>query len=146
MHILPPTPSQLNLLQQFLQRHDLPDTDLTAAQMPDFLLAWDGPYLAAAGGLEIYGETALLRSLVVDEDYRGRGLGAHMVHRLEEHAGLRRVRTIYLLTTTAERFFTSLGYARTPRESAPAVLQATAEFQSLCPDTAVCMSRSLLSA
>lgn len=143
MHITPPTPSQLEPLQQLLQHHDLPHTDLTAARLPDFLLAWDGPRLAAAGGLEIYAEYALLRSLVVDTSYRGHGLGAHLVHLLEERACLRGVRKVYLLTTTAERFFTALGYTRTTRESAPGVLQETTEFLSLCPDTAACMVRTL---
>jgi amino-acid N-acetyltransferase len=144
MHIKSPYPTQLELLQQLLQRYDLPYQDLTPTQLSDFLLAWDGPRLAGAGGLEIYTENALLRSLVVDQGYRNHGLGAHLVHRLEEHACLCGVRRVYLLTTTAERFFTALGYKRTVRKAAPTALQATAEFRSLCPDTAVCMTRSLI--
>lgn len=144
MQIKSPTPKHLESLKQLLQRYDLPYQDLTAAKLPDFLLAWDGHRLAGAGGLEFYTEIALLRSLVVDQGYRNHGLGAHLVHRLEEYACLRGVRRVYLLTTTAERFFTALGYRRTVRETAPAALQETAEFRSLCPDTAVCMQRTLV--
>ncbi|MGR8918854.1 MAG: hypothetical protein ACU85V_04495, partial [Gammaproteobacteria bacterium] len=50
-------------------------------------------------------------------------------------------RFVSLLTETAAAFFEHLGYSRAPRAAAPATIAATAEFASLCPDTAVCMRR-----
>jgi amino-acid N-acetyltransferase len=53
------------------------------------------------------------------------------------------VETIVLLTQTAETFFAKRGYERTRRERVPEPIRQTAEFRSLCPATAVCMSRAL---
>ena len=48
-----------------------------------------------------------------------------------------------LLTTTAEDFFVRRGYGVVGRDAAPAVVQKTTEFRSLCPDSAVCMMKHL---
>ena len=53
------------------------------------------------------------------------------------------LRTIVLLTQTAESFFAKRGYALTPREQVPEPIRQTAEFRSLCPATAACMSKAL---
>jgi amino-acid N-acetyltransferase len=66
-----------------------------------------------------------------------------LVHYIEEYAISQRVRHLYLLTTTADLFFARTGYQVIPRESAPAPIQETAEFQSICPASAVCMVKDL---
>jgi amino-acid N-acetyltransferase len=48
-----------------------------------------------------------------------------------------------LLTQTAEVFFANRGYRRIGRADAPQAVQASAEFRSLCPASAVAMSRVL---
>jgi protein-tyrosine-phosphatase len=53
------------------------------------------------------------------------------------------VRTLYLLTTTAEPFFAKHGYARAAREAAPAAIRATREFSGICPSSSAFMSRDL---
>ena len=83
----------------------------------------------------------MLRSLVVAEAWRGRGLGDALVRRLEAAAQAWGVRRWWLLTTTAEAFFLKRGFRLTPRAEAPAAIAATAEFRGLCPSIAVCLSR-----
>jgi arsenate reductase len=48
-----------------------------------------------------------------------------------------------LLTTTAEAFFTHIGFARIDRADVPAALLQSVEFRGACPSTAVIMRRAL---
>jgi len=50
---------------------------------------------------------------------------------------------IYLLTTTAERFFERLGYARVLRDAAPVAIQRTQEFSALCPSNSAFMVQAV---
>jgi len=65
------------------------------------------------------------------------------VDKIEEYARSKKIDTLYLLTLTAENFFSARGYHKTDRKSAPPALQETTEFKSLCPQTAVCMKKHL---
>jgi amino-acid N-acetyltransferase len=94
-------------------------------------------------GLEIYGTDALLRSLVGDETARGKGLGSALVDHAEQYAASKSVRSIYLLTTTAEAFFKRLGYERIDRSRAPPSIKETHEFASLCPASSAFMVKTL---
>jgi amino-acid N-acetyltransferase len=94
-------------------------------------------------GLELYGSDALLRSLAISPVERGTGLGAELVSYAEQQANTSAVRNIYLLTTTAERFFERLGYRSIKRADAPSVITSTAQFSTLCPDSATFMTKRL---
>ncbi len=85
----------------------------------------------------------LLRSLVIDPALRRRGLGRALVARIERDARAEGVKRLVLLTETAQGLFDRLGYEVIPRNQAPADLQSSAEFQSLCPGSAVCMAKQL---
>ena len=98
--------------------------------------------LIGVGGLEIHGRLALLRSLAVDDRHRRMGIASRICARLEEEAAERGIVRIYLLTETAESFFTKRGYSVTARTDAPAEIVATQEFTTLCPDSAVLMVRA----
>jgi amino-acid N-acetyltransferase len=52
-------------------------------------------------------------------------------------------RTAFLLTTTAENFFPKLGFERMSRDDVPASVQASIEFRSACPASAVVMRKPL---
>jgi amino-acid N-acetyltransferase len=75
--------------------------------------------------------------------YRGRGLAQALVARIVAHAHARGIVKLYLLTTTAEKFFERLGFAMTERSAVPSERLATEEFQSLCLSTDVCMTREI---
>jgi amino-acid N-acetyltransferase len=102
-----------------------------------------GSKLVGAIALEPYGRVGLLRSLVVAPEWRGRSLGRELCARLVSHARLAGVEHLYLLTTDAERYFAALGFQRTERGEVPARIQATTQFRSLCPKSAVCMTRDI---
>ncbi|TFW01825.1 GNAT family N-acetyltransferase [Oxalobacteraceae bacterium OM1] len=126
-----------------LKDSGLPYQDIEETRLNDFLVAEGGQSLLGAVGLEVYGDAALLRSLVVRPESRWTGLGNQLVTAIEEHARQKGVSTVYLLTTTAADYFVRRGYDTMPRSEAPAALQATTEFAGLCPSQAVCMRRRL---
>ncbi len=121
----------------------LPTEDLDCMSLEHFFFA--GPAEAPTGlvGLEMFGDVALLRSLVVAEPLRGGGAGSALLDHAERHARSRGVKVIYLLTTTAERFFAQRGYAHAARDSAPAAIRATREFSALCPSSSAFMFRQV---
>ena len=126
-----------------LESASLPTSDLSDGDMTDFFYA--GPASAPIGlvGLQFYGSDALLRSLVVSASHRAQGLGQKLVEQAEQHARTHGITTVYLLTTTAERFFRSRGYVVTPRDSAPPAIRSTPEFADLCPASSAFLSKRL---
>ena len=137
-----PRPS-LDAAVRLLAAAQLPTEDLTAAHCEHFFFA--GPASAPTGlvGLELFDDVALLRSLVVAPDRRGAGEGAALLEHAEDHARANGVRTLYLLTTTAESFFAKHGYQRAAREYAPAAIRTTREFAGICPAGSAFMMRQL---
>jgi amino-acid N-acetyltransferase len=121
----------------------LPAEDLSEGQLEHFFYAGSDGSPTGLVGLEIYGADALLRSLVVEERERGRGLGVALVRHAELYAAAQGVCSIYLLTMTAERFFHRLDYVRLDRAAAPPSIQRTSEFASLCPASSAFMVKLL---
>ncbi len=99
--------------------------------------------MVSAIGIERYETDGLLRSLVVAPSVRGQGLGEALVHEIEHHARAIGLSSLYLLTTTADKFFDRLGYERIQRDAAPAAVKKSSEFSTLCPSSAVCMRKTL---
>jgi amino-acid N-acetyltransferase len=135
-------PADAAAIRLLLQQADLPHEDF-AAHLAHFLVARQGGAVVGAVGFEQHGRDALLRSLVVAPDWRGDGLGGALIKRLEGEAQRLGVQHFYLLTTTAEKFFARRWFQKIPRSSVPPAVAATPEFQSLCPATAVCMTRTV---
>ena len=128
-------------IRQLLIDANLPADDFVPEHLA--FIASDDEQPVAAIGCERFGDTWLLRSLVVGEGQRSRGLGAKLVAALEADAREQGVGKIWLLTIDADGFFASLGYRRRERGEAPEVIRSTAEFSDLCPASAVLMARSL---
>jgi amino-acid N-acetyltransferase len=133
-------PGDFSGVVRLLEAAGLPTAGLTPT-LPDFLVAEDGGHIVGAIGLEVYGETALLRSAVVDAGRRGSGLGRSLVERLLDRAGGRGVREVYLLTTTAERYFPRFGFTPIARDAVADPVRASEEFRGACPDSAIAMRR-----
>jgi amino-acid N-acetyltransferase len=138
------TSTERPAVRSLLAEAGLPVEDLDRAPEPTFWVARDdaGRPIGAVG-LERHGDVGLLRSLVVMPGRRRHGLGRTLVRTLEEHASATGVAQLVLLTETAETFFRRLGYAVIDRGTAPSAVAASAEFRTLCPSTAVCMTKRL---
>lgn len=126
-----------------LREAELPVEDLSPGAMSRFLAAREDGAVVGAVGVEPAGSAGLLRSLVVTPRLRGRGLGRALAGAAEARGRARGLDALYLLTTTAERFFARLGYRRVERADVPGAVRETEEFRRLCPDTAVCMRKTL---
>ena len=130
--------ADLAQLETLLRENQLPVDDC-AAQLPAFSGVFDAARLIAAGGLELTGRYGLLRSVIVDEKHRGRGLARTIMGHLVDEARQRQLLAIFLLTETAEDYFARFGFARVDREAAPEPIRHTRQFAALCPDSAVLM-------
>jgi amino-acid N-acetyltransferase len=109
-----------------------------------FVVAHDEGRLVGVAGIEecgVRGQHALLRSVAVDPAWRSKGLGRSLVERAIALAESRGARALYLLTTTADRYFPSFGFETTSRDAVPEDVRATAEFQGACPASATVMVR-----
>jgi amino-acid N-acetyltransferase len=126
-----------------LQSQGLPVSDITDEHLESFFFAGSDSSPTGLVGLEVHGADALLRSLVVAEAARGKGLGSVLVGHAEQYAASNGVRSLYLLTTTAEAFFERLGYERVDRSRAPPSIKGTHEFAGLCPASSAFMLKAL---
>jgi len=119
----------------------LPTEDFAAEHLA--FVAEDDGRIVAAIGFQRCGDAGLLRSLVVAEGTRFRGLGRQLVEALEAHARAQGVCEIWLLTAGVDAYFSGMGYEPRGRADAPQEICATAEFAELCPDDATLMAKTL---
>ncbi|HYO21724.1 MAG TPA: arsenic resistance N-acetyltransferase ArsN2 [Flavisolibacter sp.] len=139
--ISPASKEEQQIALQLLQTANLPVEDINKNVLL-YLLKEDGSSIGTIG-MEHDGRTALLRSLSVEPSKRGKGYGEELVAFLEATAREKGILAIYLLTTTATRFFLKRGYAIINRSEAPAFIQQTSEFVSICPSSATVMKKEL---
>ena len=104
-------PADLGRIQELIRHAGLPDryveewlAGFLVAESPDGLIA-------GCGGLEVYDDTALLRSVVVDAPRQGTGLGRRLAEALETKAWDASVRDLYLFTIDSWSFWHHLGFA-----------------------------------
>ncbi|WP_275098643.1 arsenic resistance N-acetyltransferase ArsN2 [Sedimenticola hydrogenitrophicus] len=141
MHIIPATDH--DSVRHLLRSAGLPSEDVGLnPQARFYLIEVDGKAVALAG-IECHGNEALLRSLVVDPEYRGRGLAAGLVRHIQHVATGQGASTLYLLTTSAADYFRRLGFYDVAREETPASIRRTREFADLCPAEATILCRRL---
>jgi amino-acid N-acetyltransferase len=126
-----------------LVTNGLPTADIGAGSPARFFAAGTPEHIRGVVAIEVHGEYGLLRSLAVDADHRGEGIGYRLLLHAEARAGAMGVNTLYLLTETAATFFTRSGYAPAERERVPAAIAATREFAELCPGSAACLVKRL---
>ena len=139
----PLAPWERDGLAAALIKAKLPADDVMQPGLRLWRFSTDDDVPAGFGGLEVHGADALLRSVVTLPPLRGRGFGRAIVAALEAEAQLAKCRTVWLLTATAQPLFDQLGYAAVDRAAVPAAIRATAQFASLCPDTAAVMVKRL---
>ena len=126
-----------------LENCGLPISDLDTGKFENFLYvgAFDNP--VGIIGLEFFTSVALLRSLAVSKNARGKGYGKALVSAAENYAKSKNIKELYLLTDTAETFFNKLDYYSIQRELAPESIKNTSEFSSICKESAVLMTKQL---
>jgi amino-acid N-acetyltransferase len=135
-------PHDLGRVLELLRAAKLPERGVVD-QFGHYLVTRDLGEVVGACGLELYGENALLRSLVVDGPSRGQGAGDGLVRGAVELAQKLGARGLFLLTTDAQRYFERYGFEACAREGAPAGIRESWELREGCPTSAAFMKRAL---
>jgi amino-acid N-acetyltransferase len=118
-------------------------TDGVADHLGTLLVAQQGDRIVGSAGLEVYAQGALLRSVAVAPELQGTGLGRDLTERAIQLARELKVPAIYLLTTTAAKYFPKFGFEEISRGEVPPAVQSSVEFTSACPSSATVMWKPL---
>jgi len=121
---------------------DLPREGLSD-HLATTLVARDSEKVVGCAALELYDRDALLRSVAVQESMRGQGLGRRLTMSAMDLARQHGVADLYLLTQTASKFFSRLGFKPTSRSDVSPKVQSSVEFTKACPVTALVMKAHL---
>lgn len=140
-HVRPAEGADRAAIETLLQCSDLP-LDGFAGHFPfAYVVAiFDGPIVGVAG-LAPYGAAGLLRSVAVNRNVQGSGVGRALVEDRLRRARDLALDRVFLLTTTAGGYFRALEFEPTPRTDAPLEMQESPEFVGACPASAECLSR-----
>lgn len=126
-----------------LEQCGLPTDDIRSEYLPDFVLAMEGETPVGVAGLQVFGESALVRSVAVAPGSRSQGLGSQLLSSVESRARERGVRQLYLLTNEASAYFAKHGYTEYSRCSAPKEIQSCDQFGSSCCSAASLMGKQI---
>lgn len=122
-------------LREALLAADLPTDDIGEEGRAFFKAVSSEGHAVGYAGLERCAGDYLLRSIVVLPEHRGHGFGRAIVE-----AALRDVDgDIFLATTSAAPFFSTMGFAEVQRAEVPAAVLATRQLSSICPSSATIM-------
>lgn len=128
-------------VMNLLQEQKLPVTDITDDTLLYILL--DGEKPVGTAGLDIFEDCALLRSISVTAEVRGKGYGKILNEQVEKFAKDSGINCMYLITHTAKDFFERQDYCIIDRTAAPDAIKQTEQFTGLCPSSAVVMKKRI---
>lgn len=130
------------IVSRLLREHQLPADDCLAHLAHFFILEIEN-CIIGIGGLEVHGQLGLVRSIVILEGFRSKGMGKYLLHLITRHAYKQGVQTVFLLTEDAQEYFSRSGFVVADRATAPEAIKQTRQFKSLCPASAVLMSMDI---
>lgn len=143
MKIRTATDADLQAVYALLREAELPTDGLEDQYGPGYAVAVEGGEVVGAAGIERYGRSGLLRSVVTAPAVRRRGVAEALTRNRLAWAATEGLDTVYLLTTTAVGYFPRLGFEPVERSEVPEEVQASREFSSLCPGSAVVMRQTV---
>jgi arsenate reductase len=132
------TPDDVPAVLALLEHNHLPVDGLREHIATTLVARRDGRIVGSAA-LEPYADGVLLRSVAVAPELQRQGVGYELTSAALRFATELRAPAVYLLTTTAERYFPRFGFERIGRGEVPASVQTSVEFTSACPASAVVM-------
>jgi amino-acid N-acetyltransferase len=140
--IEPARPEDADDILRLLEENHLP-LDGLRDRVDTIVVAREHGRVVGSAALERYRDGALLRSVAVSTALQGGGLGRQLT---DAAIGLARdlnAPAVFLLTTTAERYFPKFGFERIDRSEVPESVRASVEFTSACPSSAIVMRKYL---
>ncbi len=128
-------------VMDLLQQQKLPVSDIKEETLLYTLT--EGDHVIGTAGLDIFEGCALLRSVSVLGETRGKGYGKILTGKVEQLAKENGISSMYLITHTAKDFFERQGYLVIDRTMAPDAIKQTDQFTGLCPSSAVVMKKDI---
>ena len=125
-----------------LQSESLPTIDI-AKGLPHFFVKIIDEEVVGSIGMEHYGQSGLLRSMIVNPAFRIKGIANQLVNQMTLYAKGLGVKKLFLITNTAEDYFQSLGFMKIPREEVEKEVLQSKEFNGLCPASSAIMMKQL---
>lgn len=135
----PARPADLDAALGLMIASDLPREGLEDQFGEAYVIAETDGALVGLAGVERHGRHGLLRSVAVTPTLRGAGLGAVLVSDRIAWARAQGLESLYLLTTTADRWFGRHGFLAVDRAAAPQEIRGSSSYAGICPSTAVLM-------
>jgi amino-acid N-acetyltransferase len=135
-------PEDANAIVALLEGNSLPTAGIRD-HLAHAIVARRGDAIVGSAAIEVYPDGGLLRSVAVAPALQGSGIGHQLTFGALRLAAELKLPAVYLLTTTAERFFPQFGFDRIARDEVPASIRTSIEFTSACPSSAIVMWRSL---
>jgi len=136
------SPADADGVLRLLDHNHLP-LDGLGDHLSTTLVARQDGQIVGSAALEMYPDGALLRSVAVAPALQGHGLGHELTDAAIRLARDLQVPAIYLLTTTADRYFPKFGFEPIQRADVPPMVPTSVEFTSACPSSATVMRKSL---
>jgi len=112
------TENEYRAIIHLLASNHLPTADIYEKNITLFIGLIENEIVATIG-IETYGNEALLRSLCVKEGFKNQKLGEQMLSYLLSFCKTKNIKTLYLLTTTAEHYFVRYGFEKITRDETP---------------------------
>ncbi len=128
------TPADKDQIRRLLSECGLPSL-YVHRHLKFFIVAKAAKKIVGVIGLEVYGRVGLLRSLCVDQAYRGRGIARMLNAKIMAHARMRGIDRLFMFTFAAEKFASKLGFHKIGKNRIPESIRSTWQFRKLefCP-------------
>jgi len=140
--IQPAKREDLNEIVNLLSDNNLPTIDIKENTVQLFVGLLNNKIIGIIG-LEKYNGVGLLRSLAIKDTFKNQKFGERLVKQLLDFCSREKIEELYLLTTTAEKYFEKFGFQKTERFKIPETIKQTREFKDICPISAVVMCKEI---
>jgi amino-acid N-acetyltransferase len=128
----PASPADLDAVTELVVAAHLPPWGIDE-HLQNFVVAEQDGRVVGCGGFEAYpaGETALVRSMAVDESLRGGGLGTRILEWVMERAASEGLTQLYLFTMDAHDFYLKFGWVDATLDDVPEAAHESAQYKFL---------------
>jgi ubiquinone/menaquinone biosynthesis C-methylase UbiE/N-acetylglutamate synthase-like GNAT family acetyltransferase len=139
-----PRPNDLTTVGRLLEQSGLPVDGVADHLDSSYMVAECAGEVIGSVGVEPYGRYGLARSLVVEPEWRGKGIGRILMEDRLRWARGRGLTDVFLITVTPQ-YFGRFGFEPVERDSVPQEIRNSAEFSDICSESATVMTLSLVS-
>ena len=135
-------PADKDQIRRLLSECELPTLYLHR-HLKSFLVAKTAKKIVGVIGMEVYGRAGLLRSLCVQEAYRGQGIAKMLNAMILTYARMLKIGRLYMFTVSAEKFASRLGFHKIDKTRIPQSIRSTWQFRNFKPYPVACMVRTV---